>query len=64
MRFIDMEMITDTKIKREALAMQLVYNFNLYDFTELCGKFEFEAGYGKEDAERLALECIRSIGRK
>jgi hypothetical protein len=56
---VSMDKITDKSIQREAKALNMCYNFNAYEFCELAAKFEYDAGYSKEDAERLALQCIR-----
>lgn len=58
-----MDQITDKSIEREAKALKLVYGFDDYLFTELSAKFEFDAGYSKFEAEKLALDCIKSIYR-
>jgi len=58
-----MDQITNKQIKREAMAMQMCYNFSAYDFCELAAKFEYDAGYSKEDAERMAIEAMRSMKR-
>ena len=59
-----MDVIANKTIKREAQAMQMVYGFNLSDFTELAGKYEFDGGFDRETAERMAIEAMRSINRK
>lgn len=58
-----MDVINNKAIKREAQAMQMVYGFNLADFTELAGKFEFDAGFDRETAERMAIDALRSYGK-
>jgi hypothetical protein len=58
-----MDQITNKQIKRDAKAMQMCYNFSAYDFCELAAKFEYDAGFDKETAERMAIEALRSYGK-
>ena len=54
-----MHLIENPAIRREAKSLQLIHKFSDYDFTEIAGKFQFEGGQTKEDAEKLAIQQIR-----